>query len=75
LKSVLMARKDQFARTLAVKTLTFALGRQLRYYDEPVTDKIAKAVIASGWRPSSLLAAVVESYPFQFQQQSQEPSK
>jgi Protein of unknown function (DUF1588)/Protein of unknown function (DUF1585)/Protein of unknown function (DUF1592) len=75
LKSVLLARKDQFARTLAAKTLTFALGRELRYYDEPVTDKIAKAVIASGWRPSSLLAAVVESYPFQFQQQSQEHSE
>jgi Protein of unknown function (DUF1585) len=70
-----LTRKDQFARTLAAKALTFALGRELRYYDEPVTDKIAKAVIASGWRPSSLLAAVVESYPFQFQQQSQEHSE
>jgi hypothetical protein len=47
----------------------------LRYYDEPVTDKIAKAVIDSGWLPSSLLAAVVESYPFQFQQQPQEHSE
>ena len=69
LKTVLLSRKEQFAKTLAEKVLRFALGRDLRYFDEPVTDKIAQAVIASGWKPSALLAAVVQSYPFQFQQQ------
>jgi len=69
LKSVLLARKEQFARTLAEKMLRFALGRDLYYYDEPVTEKIAGALTSAGWRPSALLSAVVQSYPFQYQQQ------
>jgi hypothetical protein len=68
LKAVLLARKEQFAQVLARKTLAFALGRSLRYYDEPVVEKIARAVVVSDWRPASLLLAVAESYPFQFQQ-------
>jgi len=28
-----------------------------------------KTVISAEWRPSALLTAVVQSYPFQFQQQ------
>src|SRR5262245_61657119 len=68
LKAVLLARKEQFAQVLARKTLAFALGRSLRYYDEPVVEKIAHAVVVSDWRPASLLLAVAESYPFQFQQ-------
>jgi hypothetical protein len=68
LKSILLKRKEAFAEVLARKALAFALGRSLRYYDEPVTNKIAHALIVSDWRPSSLLLAVAESYPFQFQQ-------
>jgi hypothetical protein len=68
LKSILLKRKEQFAQVLARKALAFALGRSLRYYDEPVTNKIAHELSVSDWRPSSLLLAVVESYPFQYQQ-------
>ncbi len=72
LKSILLARKDRFAKTLSARLLEFALGRQLRYFDEQVTDKIAIALTTSGWKPSALLAAVVESYPFQYQQEPHE---
>jgi hypothetical protein len=68
LKKVLLAREEQFARTLAARMLRFALGRELRYFDEPVTEKIARMVMSAGWRPSTLLTAVVQSYPFQNQQ-------
>jgi len=50
LKSILLARKEQFAKTLSSRLLEFALGRQLRYFDEQVTDKLATALVTSGWK-------------------------
>lgn len=77
LKQVLMARKDVFIRALSARMLAFALGRELRYYDGPVVDQVAKAVIASGYRPSVLLAEVAGSYPFRYKrvETSQEASE
>ncbi|MEO7652850.1 MAG: DUF1592 domain-containing protein, partial [Bryobacteraceae bacterium] len=70
LKNILLARKEQFARTLSERILKFALGRELRYFDEPAAEQIAKAMMAGGWRPGALVSAVVKSYPFQYQQQA-----
>ena len=60
LKNILLARKEQFARALSQRILKFALGRELRYFDEPVTEQIAKTMMEGGWRPSALVSAVVK---------------
>ena len=64
LKAVLYDRGDQFARNLAKKMLTYALGRGLERYDESVVEKIRSGMAEDGYRFSSLLLGIVESMPF-----------
>ena len=64
LKAVLYDRGDQFARNLAEKMLTYALGRGLERYDEPVIEKIRNGMAEDGYRFSSLLLGIVEGMPF-----------
>lgn len=54
-----------FYRTVTEKLLTYALGRGLEYSDVVTVDSITAKVEASDGRPSALLAAIVESAPFQ----------
>jgi hypothetical protein len=67
LKQILQKRKDDFARNLTRKLLSFALGRRLEYYDEPAILKASQALIKNGYKPMALVRAIVESYPFQYQ--------
>ncbi len=64
LKAVLYDRGDQFARNLAEKMLTYALGRGLERYDEPVIEKIRNGMSEDAYSFSSLLLGIVESVPF-----------
>jgi hypothetical protein len=77
LRSVLLARRDAFVRSMAARMLAFALGRDLRYHDDPVVDRIAADVAAAGYRPSALLAGIANSHPFQYKRvdSNQEPSE
>jgi hypothetical protein len=45
--------------------LTYALGRGLEYYDEHTLDTIVEQLDAENGRFSVLLAAIIESAPFQ----------
>ena len=65
LRTVLYAQQDQFAQNLIAKVLTYALGRGLESYDEPVIEEIRRDIARSGYRFSSLVLAIVESMPFQ----------
>ncbi len=64
LKTILMADKDEFVKTLAEKMLTFALGRGLEYYDQCAVEKAAKAVIQDGYRFQAMVVQIVQSAPF-----------
>jgi hypothetical protein len=64
LKTVLKKRKNEFARCLAEKMLTYSLGRGLERSDKPTVDGITKTVAADEYRFSSLVLAVVQSEPF-----------
>jgi len=75
LKEILLARKAAFARNLAGRALAFALGRDLRYFDDTAVERIAKELMAGGWRPSVLVSAIAQSYPFQYQQAVKEQSE
>jgi hypothetical protein len=71
LASVLLEEKDAFARAVASKLLTFALGRGLERYDKRALDAIAAGVAAREYRFSALVLEVVKSLPFQRRRQEE----
>lgn len=64
---LLTRRKDDFVRNVTSKMLAYALGRPLRFYDEPVIDKITRALESNGYKARTLIEEVVLSYPFEYQ--------
>jgi hypothetical protein len=65
LKAVLLARKEQFARCLADKMLTYALGRGTERFDRCAVDGIARDLAAADYRFSALVLAIVRCEAFQ----------
>lgn len=64
LKSILLKQKEQFARNLAEKMLTYSMGRGLEYYDKCTVDALMTAMRQADYRFSSLVMAIVRSDPF-----------
>jgi Protein of unknown function (DUF1592)/Protein of unknown function (DUF1588)/Protein of unknown function (DUF1585)/Protein of unknown function (DUF1595)/Protein of unknown function (DUF1587) len=64
-KVLTTARRDEFATTVVSKILTYALGRGLEYYDQPVVRSILRETSAGDYRLRDLITAVVMSTPFQ----------
>ncbi len=71
LKQVIWTRRDEFVRNLVGQTLTFALGRDVDYFDEGQISKIKKAMEKDDNRFSSLILGVVNSYPFQYRRNAE----
>ena len=46
--------------------LSYALGRQLEYYDEPAVRTIIAALEADDYRFQTLLQEIVAGYPFRY---------
>jgi hypothetical protein len=65
LENALLARPELFVTTLTEKLLTFALGRELEYYDAPAVRLIVRDAQANHYRLSSVIAGIVASQPFQ----------
>ncbi|HEY2413739.1 MAG TPA: DUF1592 domain-containing protein [Pirellulaceae bacterium] len=65
LKTILKDKKELFARSLAEKMLTYALGRGVEYYDKCALDKIVAALEQDDYRMRTLIAAIISSDPFQ----------
>jgi len=65
LKTILKARKDEFARCFTEKMLTYALGRGLEYYDRCTVDEIASALAHDNYKFGTLIQRIVASEPFQ----------
>jgi hypothetical protein len=64
LKTVLAQKREMFARCLAEKMLTYALGRGVEYYDRRAVDKIVTQLAAGGDKFSVLITEIVKSDPF-----------
>jgi hypothetical protein len=64
LKGVLLSKKDQFAKCLAEKMLTYALGRGLEFYDRRAVDAITAGLAKGEYKFSALVTAIVKSDPF-----------
>ena len=65
LKKLLLARKDEFVEGLASGLLTYALGRGLEYYDQPVIRDIRRQAERDNYRFSSIVLAIANSVPFE----------
>jgi hypothetical protein len=64
-RSILLANREQFMRTLTDKLTMYALGRGTDYYDGPAVRKIVRDAAASNYKFSSLILGIVNSVPFQ----------
>jgi hypothetical protein len=65
LREALAKNSPQFVQTFAEKLMTYALGRQLKYYDVPVIRKIVRDAALNQNRFSSVVMGIVKSAPFQ----------
>ncbi|HEY9462495.1 MAG TPA: DUF1592 domain-containing protein, partial [Vicinamibacterales bacterium] len=65
LRRALVARQEQFVRTVTGKLLTYAVGREMQYSDAPAIRAIVRAAAADDYRWSSTILAIVRSPPFQ----------
>lgn len=57
-------RKEEFARTLVKRLLTYSLGRSLELGDRETVDRLTREFRESDYRLPALLAAIVTSQPF-----------
>lgn len=65
-KMLLDRHRDDIARQLIRKMLSYALGRQLEYYDEKAIETILSNMHSNEATFGELIYGVVNSYPFQF---------
>ncbi len=68
LKDLLLEQKDAFARTLTKNLLIYALGRGLQGNDECVIREAIQSADENEYRFSSVVIAIVKSYPFRYRQ-------
>ena len=64
-REALVAKGDEFERTVVEKLLTYALGRGVDYYDAPTIRGIVRDLAGSDYRWSAIIEGVVTSMPFQ----------
>lgn len=65
LRHVLKSKQPQFVRNLVEQTLSYALGRDVSYYDEQSINAIVAALEQDDYRYSRLILEVTKSFPFQ----------
>jgi len=65
LRRALLARSDAFLTSLTERLLTYALGRELEYYDGPVVRRVVRAAAAHGTTFDALVQGIVASDSFQ----------
>ena len=64
LKRVLVERKEQFARMLTERLLTYACGRRVEALDRPVVDRVLAATKKDDFRFRDLIEQIVLSQAF-----------
>ena len=65
LRSMLLAERDQFPRTVTEKLLAYALGRRLEHYDRPAVRRVVREAELQDYRWSALILGIVKSPAFQ----------
>jgi hypothetical protein len=73
LKQYLLSRPEQFASATIARLLTYALGRELDARDQPAIRQILSETQAREYRFQDVIAAIVNSIPFQMRQAQAKP--
>jgi hypothetical protein len=64
LRTLMVAHKEDFARTLTAKLLAYAVGRGLDHHDLPAVRAAVRQAAAADYSWSSIITAIVSSTPF-----------
>ena len=64
LRALVLKHQESYLRTFVAKMLTYALGRQLDYRDQPAIRQIVREAAPSGYRWSAIIRGIVSSPPF-----------
>ena len=67
-------RGEDIARNITERLLMFALGRELKFFDEPSVQTILESAAADGYRARAVVKQIVLSYPFLHQHPNPELS-
>jgi hypothetical protein len=65
LRAFVLKHQDSYVHTFVSKMLTYAIGRQIDYRDQPAIRRIVRDAEASGYRWSAIIRGIVSSTPFQ----------
>jgi hypothetical protein len=65
LRRALLSRSDAFVTALTERLMTYALGRELEYYDRPVVRSVIRTAAAHDMTLAALVQAIAASDPFQ----------
>jgi hypothetical protein len=65
LRELLVSHREEFVTTFTAKLLTYALGREVDYFDMPAVRKITSQAGAEDYRWSAIIRGIVGSVPFQ----------
>jgi hypothetical protein len=71
LREVLLSKQDLFVETFTERLLTYAMGRGVEYYDNPVIRKIRRNSASENYRWSAIINEIVNSVPFKMRRASQ----
>ena len=66
-----MSHPEQFVATATEKLLTYALGKEVKYYDEPAIRRIMREAAPGNYRWSALIIGIVKSTPFQMRRSAE----
>jgi hypothetical protein len=66
MSKALVARPIPLVRTFSEAMLSYAMGRRVEDFDQPVVRQIAKQAQAGNYKYSSFVTAVANSYPFRY---------
>jgi hypothetical protein len=64
LRAFILQHQESYVHTFVSKMLTYALGRQVDYRDQPAIRRIVRESAASGYRWSAIVRGIVSSTPF-----------
>jgi len=64
LRKALVGYSELFVETMTEKMLTYALGRELEYYDMPTVRAIIRDAEQTDYRFSSLVSGIINSDQF-----------
>jgi mono/diheme cytochrome c family protein len=65
IRNLVVGRPEELARTVTRKLMSYALGRELEYYDQPAVRAIVRGAAADQYRWSSIVRGIVETPAFQ----------